>query len=390
MSATDDIDALAGISWPTYEPPPEDRQKIDRIHKFGMEVHCTLHSEILGYNDVHALMHDYCEDSGKDPQTEAKTLGFDSFREFLHSDYMKDLVICKNIGDHITYEAAPRKNLDHIRQEQWKSYQYMCQKRMKREGYCDSKRVRPQLLNVAKIDVGWPGIWDNATPNSADIQEKVDAECNASMPGQQQEDWSKNGNTREDSDNDPLGIKEFEDVGCPGKWYNATPNSADIQEKVDAKCNASMPGQQQEDWSKNGNTREDSDNDLLGIKEFMATVKKAKHDHLFLQGQQQEDWSKNGNTREDSDNDPLGIKEFMATEGELRVVENDAPVETESTGSSPDTTQYRAGRKSEEATHDLDNDEDPLGINGFLASKSNLDNDEDPLGINGFLASKSK
>ncbi|KAI1698852.1 myelin expression factor 2 [Ditylenchus destructor] len=83
-----------------------------------------------------------------------------------------------------------------------------------------------------------------------------------------------------------------------------------------------------------------------------------------------EDWSKNGNTHEDSDNDPLGIKEFIATEGELRVVENDAPMETESTGSSPDTTQYRAGRKSEEATHDLDNDEDPLGINGFLASES--------------------
>lgn len=59
MSANDDVQALAGIYWPTYEPPPEERQKMERIHQFGMEVHCTLHSEILGYNDVHSLMHDY-------------------------------------------------------------------------------------------------------------------------------------------------------------------------------------------------------------------------------------------------------------------------------------------------------------------------------------------
>ncbi|KAI1723803.1 hypothetical protein DdX_03979 [Ditylenchus destructor] len=471
MSANDDVQALAGIYWPTYEPPPEERQKMERIHQFGMEVHCTLHSEILGYNDVHSLMHDYCEDTGKDPQAEAKALGFESFREFLQSDYMKDLVICKNIGDRITYEAAPRKNMDHIRQEQWKSYQYLCQKRMKREGYCDSRRVRPQLLNVAKIDVGWPGMWDNASAQNngantdmdeefgikrcesrtksqiindvdqtvldksqhdnaksipqewdlAESQERIDAKCNANMPStssgikhflQQKMIESSI------EDDDPLGIREFEDF--EGKQQSAPAatqkfsqkkiieNSIEDDDPLGIREFEAFEGKQQSTSSGIKHFSQQKmiessieDDDPLGIREFEAfegkqqsvpgAAQKFSQQKIIensiddddplgirefesckgnVQSQQQEDCSKNGNTHEDSDNDPLGIKEFMATEGELRVVESDTPVETESTESSPDTPQYYAGEKPEKATHDLDNDEDPLGINGFLASKS--------------------
>uniref|UniRef100_A0A915EJS9 MULE transposase domain-containing protein n=1 Tax=Ditylenchus dipsaci TaxID=166011 RepID=A0A915EJS9_9BILA len=154
---------------PVPQVKPEKQVDDARLSEFCKEVFATLHSVIQGYADLLSLSRDYSTDSGKDPYKISASLGFKSFREFMHSEHMSKYVIIgrNNTDNEPTYCAAEVPDIKHIRKEQIETYQDLCKRRQKREGFTESKRTRPKLLRVAKIneDVGRP--WDS--PPSAPI-----------------------------------------------------------------------------------------------------------------------------------------------------------------------------------------------------------------------------